>query len=148
MLDIAPFLNSWVYPLCALLLAGSTAWLLAKSSGWLDAHASFLDASARTKILAIEKEAIDEGVNVVMSEIEKTGAKIQPNIDNPIVRWGAQIAINHAAGTLADNGADPDEVAAKILTRLPPAFVSTDTTGATIQPLSPVQTSPLKPIGV
>lgn len=146
MLDISPLLNGWLYPLIALLLTGFAAWALARASGWLDAHAKWLTADAHTKILAIEKEALDEGVSVVLSQVETLGQRVQPRIDNPILRYGAQIAINHAGGILADNGADPDEIAAKILARLPPAIISTDTTGVTISAPIPVQTETLQPI--
>lgn len=145
MLDITPLLDHWLYPMLALVLAGVAAWVLSRTSGWLDAHASWLDADRKAKLLAIEKEALDEGVAVVMQQAEATGAKIRPTVDNPIVRFGAQVAINHAAGTLADNGASPDEVAAKILARLPANVIATDTTGVTIHTI-PVQIETLQPI--
>lgn len=133
MLNIQPFLTTWAYPLLALLLAGGSMWLMAKSGAWLTAHAGFLSATTRQKILGLENEAIQAGVEVAISQAKAAGATIHPSIDNPVIRYAANVALNHASGILQDNGATPDEVAAKILAKLPDAVVSTDTTGQTVK---------------
>lgn len=133
MLDLAPFLDNWAYPLLALLLAGSTMWLIGRTSAWLNSHASFMDAATKTKILAIEKDALTEAANVIMKTVLAEGRTAKITVQDPLMRWGVQIALNHAAGTLSDHGASPDELAAKILARLPEQWTSEGTTGATVK---------------
>ena len=147
MLDLSPFLNDWLFPFVGLLLAGFTMWMMARSSAWLSAHAKFLNASTQTKILGIEQKALDEAASLVFGAVRNETAGVKLTIDSPIVRWGIQVAVDHAAGVLSANGAAADDVARKILARLPPAFVSLDTTGAIVSQPLPVQTATLKPIG-
>lgn len=147
MLDIQPFLHAWAYPFLALVLTGLSIWLVGRTTQWLDAHAAFLDAKTRASITDTEERALTAAAQTIEAWAQSTGDKVHPSIDNPILRWGAQIALNHASGILADNGASPDEIAAKLLAKLPPNVVSADTTGATIKTIS-VQVSTLKPIGV
>lgn len=133
MLDVSPILVNWAYPLIALVLAGLAGWVMVRSASWLNAHAGFLDAQTREKILNIENQSIQTGVDVVMAQVKALGGSIELAINNPIIRYGAQVAINHASSILKDNGADPDEIAAKILAKLPDNVISTDTTGQTIK---------------
>lgn len=147
MLDLTPFLNQWLWPLLGILGAGLVTWLVLRSQAWLNAHASFLDAQTRQKITDMEEAALNEGVQVVLAQAKAVGDGYKPTINSGIVRFGAQIAINHSSGILKDNGADPDEVAAKILARLPAnPESSVGTTGATLTTVT-VETSPLPPLG-
>lgn len=144
MLNLSPIVDTWMVPAIALVLTGLGAWLVAKSGTWLDAHAKFLNASAREKITNLENQAVAEGVNVVTAYVQREGARIHPVVSSPVLAWGAQIAINHASGVLNDNGASPGEIAAKILAKLPAAVVTADTTGATpIAYNPPVTVEPL-----
>lgn len=124
MLNIQPFLLAYAYPLAALVLAGVAAWALGQSGKWLNAHAKFLSAQTKASILAAESNALDEGANVLMTQIKAQGDNTKVSINDPITRFAAQTAINHAAGMLASNGANPQEVAAKILARLPADMVA------------------------
>ena len=146
MLELAKFFQDWENPTLALVLAGAIGWLVYKTSQWLDAHAKFLDATTKTKILAIENEALNEGVNYILSQVKQQEAQAHVEVSNPVTRFAAQIALNHAAGTLAAHGASPEEVASKILSRLSQVPISTDTTGATVKTAS-VDSRPLAPIG-
>lgn len=146
MLDLTPVLNGWVYPLLALILTGTTSWLLIRSRTWLSAHANFLDASTKEKLAALENQALNEGANIIFNQVARAGNNLKVSIDSPVLRYGVQIALNHSASVLASNGADPDEVAAKILSRLPDNIVTTDTTGATVTTTT-VTTQTLKPAG-
>lgn len=146
MLDLSPFLNAWFYPLLALVLTGLVGWLVVRSQAWLAAYATFLDASARGKIASLEEQALSMGVDFVLNWARIQGNKIQPVVNDVILKWGAQIALNHADGILTSNGFSADEVAAKILARLPDTVIATDTTGATVTTTS-VTSQPLPPIG-
>lgn len=146
MLDLSPTLNTWLYPALALVLTGLTIWIVARSQSWLAAHAAFLDASTREKLVGLENQALDMGVQALETWARNTGNKIQPDINNPVVKWGAQLALNHASGILADNGLSPEDVAAKLLAKLPDNIVDTDTTGATVKTTT-VTVETLPPIG-
>lgn len=146
MVDLTPFLNDWAYPLLAVLLAGLAAWILVRSQAWLAAHASFLDVQTRQKIVTLEQQAIAAGVDYIISTAHRAGDNAKISISSPITRYGVQIAVNHAGGLLKDNGADPDEIAAKILAQLPDNIVATDTTGATVTTTT-ITVQNLPPIG-
>lgn len=145
MLDISQFLNTWAYPLIALILTGLIGWLVIRTSAWLDAHAKFLNAAQKTKIVAMEQSALDAGVNYILNYAKATGDKIHPTVNNWLLRNGAQVAIDHAGGILADNGASPDEIANRLLAHLPDVVISTDTTGSVVKTTT-VTTETLPPI--
>lgn len=135
MLDLTVFLNAWVYPTLALILTGLVTWLVLRSQGWLQAHAQFLDAKTREKMTALEQTALNEGVQYVMAYAQRQGAQVHPVVNSWLLRQGAQVAINHASGILADNNMSPDDVANKILAKLPDVVITTDVNAAVTFPL-------------
>ena len=93
MLDLTPILP-WFYATLALVLTGLAAWMVANSSGWLKAHATFLNASAREKIVGVEQSALNAGVDYVMAYAQREGGSIHPQVNSWLLRQGAQIAID------------------------------------------------------
>lgn len=147
MLDLSNFINQWALPTIGLVLTGLVSWLVWRTNQWLDAHAKFLSASTKAKIAATEAQALNEGAQYLMTWLASQSKDIKVPVDGAVTRFAAQIAINHAGGVLAAHGASPEEIAAKILARLPSASVSLDTTGATVPLPQPVTSQPLQPIG-
>lgn len=145
MLDLTPFLDHWLYPFITILLTGLGAWLMVRTSAWLRAHAGWLTADQQQKIAQMEKDAIQAGTDWVLGWVRRNAEKVKPDVNSWVLRTAAQVAINHASGVLADNGADPEEVATKILAKLPDNVVDTDTTGAAAQ-TQQVSVTPLPPV--
>lgn len=146
MLDFSQLINNWGLPLLALVLTGLVGWLVIRTSSWLDAHASFLNTQQRAKIVALEQSALNAGVNYALNIAKASGEKIHPQVNSWILRNAAQVAIDHADGILVDNGASPDQIAARILAHLPDNVISTDTTGSkvktttvTVETLPPIE---------
>lgn len=147
MLDLTPILP-WFYATLALVGAGLATWVVLRSQNWLNAHASFLDAQTREKITGMEQDALNAGVAYVVAYAKREGSQVHPVVNSWLLRQGAQVAIDHAAGLLADNGASPDDVANKILAKLPDNVVTTNVNTAVNYPIdtAKVDTSPLPPI--
>lgn len=146
MLDITPILP-WFYATLALVLTGLAGWFVARSSGWLDSHASFLDAQTRTKLIAAEQDALNAGVQYVLAYAQREGGQIHPVVNNWLLRQGAQIAINHSQGLLTDNGLSADDIATKILAKLPMNTTTTDVAASVPAPVI-VDVRPLPPLTV
>lgn len=125
-MDITPIINQWLVPFLVALGSGLTIWVGYHSKAWLDAHAAFLNAQTREKITGMEEKALNTGVNFVVNYAQREGALIHPQVNSWLLRQGAQLAINHASGVLADDGASPDQVANKILALLPPSTMTAD----------------------
>lgn len=145
MLDFSNPLT-WALSVLAIVLAGGAAYIAARSSNWLDAHASFLTAQQRKDIVEMENAAFEKAENYIVTWAHQQGQKIRPSVDDPLVRWGAQIALDHAGGMLADHGMSPEEAAARILAYLPPYEITQDTTGATVHASAPVTVQDLPAI--
>lgn len=148
-MDLTPFIHEWLVPFLTLLGAGLVLWVGVHLKGWLAAHAGFLSAEQREKIAGLEEKALDAGVQYVIAWVDNQGTKVHPVVNSWLLREGAQVAIDHAGGVLADNGLDPNTAANKILAKLPPMFVTTDVNQAAILPtayLGKVDVSPLPPI--
>lgn len=140
MVDARQFLDDWAFPILALVLAGGIGFLVKYTGNWLNAHATFLSAQTKQKIAALEMQALQEGADYIMAQAKATADKDGKfAVDGAVTRLGAQIALNHAAGVLSSHGLSPDEVANRILAKLPPIQVTTDTTGATLSSLASVQ---------
>jgi hypothetical protein len=125
-MDITPIINQWLVPFLIALGSGLTIWIVYHTNSWLDAHAQFLDSQQRVNITATEEKALGIGVDWVVNFAEREGAKVHPQVNSWLLRQGAQLAINHASGILADNGANPNLIANKILAFLPPSFTTSD----------------------
>lgn len=145
MLDISNPLT-WALSVLAIVLAGGCAWLIARSGTWLDAHAKFLTAQQRGEISALETEAFEKATGYILAVAHTQGLKIHPKVDNPLVQWAAQIALDHAGGVLSDHGMSPEEAAARILAYLPPNETTQDTTGAVMHAPTAITVQSLPPI--
>ena len=132
MLDLSTFANQWALPIMSVLIAGGVLWLVKATTAYLDAHAKFLNAKQKAQIAALESSALDEGAQYLTTWLASQAKDAKIPMNSAVTRFATQIAMNHAAGVLTDNGASPEEVAAKILNRLPSISTSLDTTGVTI----------------
>lgn len=149
MLDLTPLIHNWLVPALSLIGAGLVVWIVLRTRNWLDAHAAFLSAAQREKIATVEQNALQQGVDYVLAWVDRQGAQVHPKVNSWLLRQGAQVAIDHASGTLADNGWSPDDVANKLLAKLPPVAVTADASKAVVMPASysdKVDVSPLPPI--
>lgn len=145
-IDIQPFLNSYAVPLGDALAAGLTIWLVSATKNWLDAHAAFLSAQTKEKITDLENQALDKGAAYIINWAQTNGGKFNPQVNSWVLSTAANVALNHAAGVLADNDNSPDDVADRLLAHLPPEYISTDTTGVTIPKPDFVAVSDLAPL--
>ena len=138
-LDLTNFLNQWAIPTFAVVLGACIWWLTKKTGSWLDAHAQFLNATTKQRLLVIEQQALTQGAQAIVNWAQSQEGKVHPHIKDPLVGWGAQVALNHANGVLRDNGYTPEKVAAMILANLPPTTVSND-------PAKCVSSTPADPV--
>jgi len=145
-MDLQPFLQTWLYPTIALTLAALGGWVLVRSQAYLASRGKWLDANAQTQIADLEKRALQMGTDAVMQWVQTNGNKLHPTLDSGVTTWAANLALSHAGGILAKNGLSPQEVADKIVARLPMTMVTTDTTGRTVPKAVAVEVEPLPPI--
>lgn len=142
MIDISTFDQKWLLPFIAILLAGGWIWLAAHSASWLKAHAGFLNAKQQAMLLDAEHQIYQMGADYIVNQIQATGDKVHPKVDSWVMRQAIQMALDHPE-IIAGR---PEDVAAKILAKLPQVAISTDTTGATVK-TEAVETRPLAKTG-
>lgn len=124
----------------ALVIGGYLVYALHK-------YAKFLSAAQQEKLGSIVNSGLNMAINYAMAYATAEEKKIQPTTDSIVTKIAAQYAADHFGKTLDKLGKSPTDVAQMILARLPSPPNQTDTTGATIRPLAPVESQPLKPIG-
>jgi hypothetical protein len=132
-----------------ILLAGLALWLALRARAWVDAHISWLDADTRAKLQAQLEAVLNAGVRYALSELESLEAS-HPALKTPagVKGWvtgkAGEYVVNHAEQELESVGWTPDEVAEKIVAKLPPANIMLSS--ASIAAGAPVEVRPLVPI--
>jgi len=130
------------------LLSGVALWLGYEFTAWLSAHATFLDAETQKSLADGLNRALQNGVNIAMSQL-KAWEDVHKNVQvqGQVAAWAAQYAVDHSPDAVAKFGLDPTQLALKALAYLPTPATSVGTTGATVTTTS-VQTTTLPPVEI